>query len=302
MLRFTLYLGSLMLVALPVYAQGVYATLEDAVQAAENEINYPDVPEIQVITTEASNVLLQQQKPAAEPKAIEEPEEEEYEEIEEEVEEPEPEIEVFSPKFMDALRRCEAVKEVEAENEVEIIGFQEGNCQLKYMDFDLSVPANILDNIHSFDDLKVLLKNQDIAHYNYQPVYTYDGLMYAVTACADKTNYFGVEEKSLRHGTEVNRGLTAEYADGVCTIKLRNEVTKDGKNEDYGVVCSLSDEVLDSLEPYFKELAEKYGEKREYAYGKARVLPATHNQETHEADITLMYFMQQNGYCVKNHQ
>lgn len=313
MLRFALCLSALLFTTLPSYAQGVYSTLEEAVSAAEEDINFQSNPLMQIKVVD-SIVPVQ---PVAETQQSSDETEEDVE-TEEEAEEPsedgedevatEPKVEevvevkVFSPKFMEKLRACEAVKETEAENEVEIVGIADGKCQLKYMDFDLNVPMNILENIHGFDDLTTLLKNQDIAHYNYQPTYTYDGLMYAVTACAKQTNYFGVQEKSLRHGTEINRGLTAEYADKVCTIKLQNDVTKDGKTEDYGVVCRLSDEVLDSLEPYFKELAEKYGERHEFAYGRARVLPPSHNQETHEADITLMYFMQQNGYCSKNHQ
>ena len=220
--------------------------------------------------------------------------------------EQEPEIiyaeeEVFSPQFMKNLMQCQPDKEAQNERFVEIIGPKEDYCLLKYANFDLNVPLTLLTNIHGIDDVETLLKNKDIAHYNYRADYIYDGLMYALNACFNKNDYDGKQEELADEYVTINRGLDAEFTNGMCTIYLSNTQNVEGVITDYGVTCTLSYKEVQNLEPYFKDLAEKYGKKRGFSSdGHIMVTREQKNKQTHEADIALMYYLQKHGFCKKN--
>ena len=220
--------------------------------------------------------------------------------------EAEPEViyaeeEVFSPEFMKNLLICSPDSESQNERFVKILGIEKEYCLLQYANFDLHVPQTLLGNIHGFDDIEKLLKNKDIAHYNYRADYIYDGLMYALNACFNKKDYEGKQEELADEYVIINRGLHAEFVNNVCTVYLSNTQDIDGVITDYGVTCTLPYNIVQGLEPYFKDLADKYGEKRGFgADGHIMVTREQKNKQTHEADIALMYYLQKNGYCKKN--
>ncbi|MBQ8482038.1 MAG: hypothetical protein IJ532_05840 [Alphaproteobacteria bacterium] len=221
-------------------------------------------------------------------------------------EEPEEEVvyvdaEVFSPSFMKSLLECKPDTESNSENQVEIAGKKDQRCLIKYANFDLNVPFTLLGNIHSFEDVETLLKNKDIAHYNYRADYIYDGLVYALSACSDKKDYYGKQEELSDEYVTIIRGLSSEFINGICTINLQNTQSIEGVDSDFGVICTLPYKEIKNLEPYFKDIVEKYGEKRGFgADGHIMVKPAEQNKTTHEGDIALMYYMQKNGFCKKN--
>ena len=223
-------------------------------------------------------------------------------------EEPEEEVvyvdaEVFSPSFMKNLIGCKPDTESNSENQIEIEGMKDGRCLIKYSNFDLRVPSTLLGNIHSFDDVETLLKNKDIAHYNYRADYIYDGLVYALAACYDKKDYYGKQDELSDEYVTIIRGLSSEFVNGICTVNLQNTQSIEGVDTDFGVVCTLPYKEVQNLESYFKDIVEKYGEKRGFgADGRIMVKPAEQNKETHEGDIALMYYLQKNGFCKKNNQ
>lgn len=223
-------------------------------------------------------------------------------------EKPEPEViyvgeKVFPHEFMKNLMACNPDTQSDEERRLEIVGQKNGNCLLKYADFDLNVPLTLLGNIHSFDDVETLLKNKDIAHYNHRADYIYSGLMYALNACFNKKNYDGKQDEITDEYVIIERGLDAEFINDVCTVYLRNTQNIDGIITDYGVTCTLPYKAVQELEPYFKNIAEQYGEKRGFsADGHITVTREQENKQTKEADIALMYYLQKNGYCKKNIQ
>lgn len=216
--------------------------------------------------------------------------------------EPEVATEVmFSPNFMKNLLYCKPDFEEDDKREVEILGVENNRCHLTYANFDLKIPLTLLSNVRSFENVETLLKNKDIANYNYRADYIYDGLMYAVDACHKKKNYEGRDEELADDYVSINRGLNSEFINGMCSIYLRNLQNIDGVTTDYGVTCRLPYKVVEALEPYFKDLAQKYGEKQQIdAGGQLKIIRAQTNKKTKEADIALMYYLQKNGYCQKN--
>ena len=128
--------------------------------------------------------------------------------------------------------------------------------------------------------------------------YKYDGLMYAIDACHKKVDYYGKQEKKKNANFEITRGLSANFANDECHIDLQNELFIDGSLRDYSVKCVLPAKELQKIRPYFEELLQKYGAKRRIgAKGRILINDEEFNKETHKADIALMYYLQQNGYC-----
>lgn len=208
---------------------------------------------------------------------------------------------VFTPQFMNALSQCKPAQETNRFNadnsEVQIIAFEGEKCHLRYADFDLYVPLSVLANIHGFDDLQILLHNPEIAHYNFQPQYTYNGLLHALNSCFQETDYFGFEKKEIQNDKQIKQGIEAEFVNDVCTVYLVSEMEVKGVRQDYTVTCRIDKNTVTNLMNFYREILEKYGEKRFVAQGKVRVRSAIENKQTRQADDELMYFLQQKGYC-----
>ena len=210
------------------------------------------------------------------------------------------EEEVFEPKFMKNLISCKQDNTSSGEDKVVIVGLKEGRCLLQYADFELRVPLGLLGNIHGFDDLDTLLKNKDIARYNRKVDYIYEGLMYAVDACYNKKDYEGKQDEITDEYVVINRGLYAEFVNGICSIYLDNTQNIEGVVTDNGVICTLPYKEIAGLEESIKDLVAKYGEKRGFgADGRIAVTRAQTNKNTDEADTALMYYMQQHDFCRK---
>lgn len=206
---------------------------------------------------------------------------------------------MFAPDFINNLFNCTA--DTQTDYDLKIIGKKHGRCHLKYANFDLFIPSSLLENIHSVEDIETLLKNKDIAHYNYKADYLYEGLTYALDACLKKKDFDGKQEELADDYVVINRGLTAEFANNFCTINLINQQNIEGVTTDYGVVCRLPYKVVQGLESYFKDLVDKYGEKRGFgADGHVVIENATYNEDLQKADDAFMYYLQQNNFCTKN--
>lgn len=220
-----------------------------------------------------------------------EPETKKEESIEEAVEEVLV-IDVFSPDFMASLQVCRKDSESKDGRVFTIKGVRDGKCHLTYGNYILDVPTSLLSNIHGFDDLNAFLKNKDMARYKYLPEYTYEGLIFALNACVHKDKYYGVEEEENRIDATVTRGLSSEYFDDHCEIYLQNELELEFEVRDYSVTCRLPQAAIEELEPYFADIIEKYGDLKPIEMHK--------HKEVRDADIALMYYLQQNNYCRKN--
>ncbi len=251
----------------------------DADIAAENT---PDISTLQnTDSTPQGNIIVTPDVNQLPEKTLEQPE-------------IEVKLDVFEPEFMGSLIACRADKAVRGRMVLEIVGEKDNNCYLKYGHYELNVPKTLLNNVHGFDDMEILVKNKDVARYKYLPKYMYDGLIYALNNCAGKQDYFGLEENEKLSDASVTRSLNAEYKDNTCIIYLRNNLWLDfeSASEDYGYTCRLPQEAIDELLPYFKDIIAKHNEEN---------IPLDERpKEVRDADIALMYYLQQNDYCTKN--
>lgn len=207
---------------------------------------------------------------------------------------------VFTPQFMNALSQCKPAQEknqFDASATVQIIGQENEKCHLQYADFDLYVPFDILPNIHGFDDLQILLHNPEMAHYNFQPKYVYNGLLHALNSCARGMDYLGIENKETQGNKKIKQGLEAEFSHDICTVYLISELEVENVRQDYTVTCRIDSTTIAGLLNYYRELLDKFGERRFVAQGKMRVRSEIENEQTRRADAELLFFMQQKGLC-----
>ncbi|MBO6289337.1 MAG: hypothetical protein J6N45_03320 [Alphaproteobacteria bacterium] len=208
---------------------------------------------------------------------------------------------VFLPQFVNALHSCMPAMAQNPQDASDapliIVGPEENACHLKYGDFNLFLPTDILPNLHGFNDVQILLRNRELAHFDYQPQYVYSGLLHALNSCKQGTNYLGVEKVEEKGNIRTTNSLEAEYFQDICTIYLVSKLEVEGAETDYTVTCKIGANAVIGLLDYYRELLDKYGEKRTTVNGKPKIISEQENDETQQADAELMYFLQQKGYC-----
>lgn len=238
----------------------------------------------------------QRQKKQKEPESVpeSEPESESAPESEPESEsEPEPEpIEYltdpsnFSADFMVSLYQCQPNKEQQnlaGREEVVIAGKINGRCRLIYDDFMLSVPMELLANIHSMTDIRHLLQNPDIM--SYQPKYEYSGLLQELNVCsryAEGHNAY-LHRRTLNEVT-ITKGLISKVENGGCTIRLLNQLNLGEKFADYSVICKIPASDMEIILGAYTDLLTEHNPE---------------NSELQKADDEIMFRLQQIGYCKK---
>ena len=236
----------------------------------------------------------QQQEKQKEPESVPESESESAPESEPESES-EPEAEPmeylpnpsnFSADFMVSLYQCQPNKEQQnlaGQEEVVIVGKINGRCRLLYDDFMLSMPMELLANIHSMTDIRHLLQNPDIM--SYQPKYEYSGLLQELNVCsryAEGHNAY-LHRRTLNDVT-ITKGLISKVENGGCTIRLLNQLNLGEKFADYSVICKIPASDMEIiLDAYTDLLSEQNPE----------------NSELQKADDEIMFRLQQIGYCKK---
>ena len=216
--------------------------------------------------------------PESEPESESEPEAEPMEYL--------PNPSNFSADFMVSLYQCQPNKEQQnlaGREEVVIAGKINGRCRLLYDDFMLSMPMELLANIHSMTDIRHLLQNPDIM--SYQPKYEYSGLLQELNVCsryAEGHNAY-LHRRTLNDVT-ITKGLISKVENGGCTIRLLNQLNLGEKFADYSVICKIPASDMEIiLDAYTDLLSEQNPE----------------NSELQKADDEIMFRLQQIGYCKK---
>ena len=216
--------------------------------------------------------------PESEPESESEPEAEPMEYL--------PNPSNFSADFMVSLYQCQPNKEQQnlaGREEVVIAGKINGRCRLLYDDFMLSMPMELLTNIHSMTDIRHLLQNPDIM--SYQPKYEYSGLLQELNVCSRyaEGHYAYLHRRTLNDVT-ITKGLISKVENGGCTIRLLNQLNLGEKFADYSVICKIPASDMEIiLDAYTDLLSEQNPE----------------NSELQKADDEIMFRLQQIGYCKK---
>lgn len=216
--------------------------------------------------------------PESEPESESEPEAEPMEYL--------PNPSNFSADFMVSLYQCQPNKEQQnlaGREEVVIVGKINGRCRLLYDDFMLSMPMELLTNIHSMTDIRHLLQNPDIM--SYQPKYEYSGLLQELNVCSRyaEGHYAYLHRRTLNDVT-ITKGLISKVENGGCTIRLLNQLNLGEKFADYSVICKIPASDMEIiLDAYTDLLSEQNPE----------------NSELQKADDEIMFRLQQIGYCKK---
>lgn len=235
---------------------------------------------------ESSSESEPESAPESEPKSESESEPESGSEPESEPMEYLPNPSNFSADFMVSLYQCQPNKEQQnlaGREEVVIAGKINGRCRLLYDDFMLSMPMELLTNIHSMTDIRHLLQNPDIM--SYQPKYEYSGLLQELNVCSRyaEGHYAYLHRRTLNDVT-ITKGLISKVENGGCTIRLLNQLNLGEKFADYSVICKIPASDMEIiLDAYTDLLSEQNPE----------------NSELQKADDEIMFRLQQIGYCKK---
>ena len=228
----------------------------------------------------------QQQKKQKEPESVPESEPESESEPEPEPIEYLTDPSNFSADFMVSLYQCQPNKEQQnlaGREEVVIAGKINGRCRLIYDDFMLSVPMELLANIHSMTDIRHLLQNPDIM--SYQPKYEYSGLLQELNVCsryAEGHNAY-LHRRTLNEVT-ITKGLISKVENGGCTIRLLNQLNLGEKFADYSVICKIPASDMEIILGAYTDLLTEHNPE---------------NSELQKADDEIMFRLQQIGYCKK---
>ncbi len=192
----------------------------------------------------------------------------------------------FSADFMGALYECQSAKErqnLAGIEEISIIGKVNGKCQLRYDDFVLNIPTELLPNIHSMTDIRQLLLNNDFT--TYQPQYEYAGLLQELNLCSKSgSGHNAYLHRSANNDIAITKGLTSKVENGGCTIRLLNQLSMNDSFKDYSVVCHIPANDMQLILDAYADLLQKQN-------------PET--AELKKADEEILFRLQQVGYCQK---
>lgn len=196
----------------------------------------------------------------------------------------------FSTDFMLSLFKCQPDIEeqnISAPEKIEIIGFEEERCHLRFDDFDLYVPQQLLIGIHSMSDVKTLIRNKDITVY--RPQYDYHGLLPEIDECLQNRGTHTAHLQRREEGdTVIISGLTSQFVNNICEIRLLNQLDTAGSLTDYSVICRISQEdaqfITETYANFLQDGAEISPERRK------------------QADDEIMYRLQQGDFCKKVQQ
>ena len=217
-----------------------------------------------------------EQKPESEPESEPEPEPVEYA----------PNPSNFSADFMGALYQCQPAREwqnLAGYEEIAVVGKVNGKCQLRYDDFVLSVPTELLPNIHSMTDIRQLLINNDIT--TYQPQYEYAGLLQELNLCSKSgSGHNAYLHRRTNNDIAITKGLTSKVEKGGCTIRLLNQLSMNDSFKDYSVECNIPANDMQLILDAYSGLLKESG---------------SDAAELKKADEEIMFRLQQVGYCKK---
>jgi len=196
----------------------------------------------------------------------------------------------FSADFLLSLYNCQPDTEeqkITIPERLDIIGPKDGKCLLRYDVFDLNVPQQLLVSIHSMSDIRRLLQNRDIT--SYRPSYDYHGLLYEINECLQNRSTHTASLQRREEGEiTIISGLTSQFANDICSIRLLNQVNTGTGLTDYSVTCQISPEDAQFIVDTYPQLLKD-------------ATPAE-TAESKQADDEIMYRLQQMNFCHKTQE
>lgn len=209
----------------------------------------------------------------------------------------------FSDGFILSLKKCEPNEEVKqvlfAEERVQILGEEFGKCHVKYRNFDLHVPLQMLPKITTFSDLQKQLSDSSVTLY--LPEYEVSWLMFGLYDCAKRRTGSGSTVYHSSFGSDsmtITKSFSAVLDDDFCIIKAGNELSLGGKSTDYGKTCKVPvDQISSLLLPYEMLIDENKGKSGVSADGGRYFGSHQQNEQTQNADKELFEKLKQAGYC-----
>lgn len=232
---------------------------------------------------------------------------EEYIPTEEEQQSAQDNFNKFSDYFKESLKMC--TPDIEERTfffisvKAEILGKKGDRCLVRYDAFDLLVSKEMADELSGFDDLDELIKKSDVAEYNKKSDYETVGLLFEIKNCyANQNNNLrgnflskNPTTKSFSSGSiKIIQGLSFEYKNSQCVVKLNNKVEIDNLVQDYGLSCLVKEDVWRNIQEKYADILVQGEEKSETEFISFGM---EDRKLTENTDKEIFEYLKSNGFC-----
>ena len=211
------------------------------------------------------------------------------------------EFDVLPESFVESLQNCMPDTASRTffivNDEINIKGWSDDKCILENEDFVLNVPREKLLHIQSWSDIQSLIQDKNICTYLYEKNYSSEYLLFAIDACSRSGNSMRSWSKTF-NDVIIKTSLGYERNSGGCKLKFVNILNRNNQEEeDYSMVCSLSEEKVQEILQKYADLIDKYGEKTTQEGTSFSFSSAEPNDETNAASAEIMTYLKENNLC-----
>ncbi len=156
----------------------------------------------------------------------------------------------FSDKFIGSLKTCSPDKEeftfVVMYDYAKIIGKKDQICHIQTSDFDIYAPNDMLSELTGFDKLYSLLEDKDNYQYKAFENYSLSSVLSFINNCKESPNN-GLSTNSFMDAYKKITSISASHNDENCTLNIINKLEINGVQDDYSIVCNISDKNRDII-------------------------------------------------------
>ena len=156
----------------------------------------------------------------------------------------------LSESFQTSLQNCQKDREEKSlmmlTETIEIVGWENAKCHVKYQDFDLYIPQNKLSSIKTIPNITDLLTDESITHYT--PKFQTQGLVSQLKDCASlKSPYNGFSSSKKINNIEINNKMSMEKSETECIITFENSLNINKQKKNYINTCRINLEIIPEL-------------------------------------------------------
>ena len=201
---------------------------------------------------------------------------------------------VFDDTFLKSLYMCEKASVSRnvmfISDNIEIKGWKADKCIIEYNDFIFQLPLEKLESIKTWNDINSMIK--DVTLCEYQPRYTYNNLLFAISSCLQEDGSEGIYSENNENMT-IKKSLEYKKTSTGCDISFINLLDRGNGEENYTKTCKLPESYVQFVRNKYSELIKEYGPKSGdgYYYG------AESNDQTKSADELIWQEINKNQFC-----
>lgn len=156
----------------------------------------------------------------------------------------------LSESFQSSLQKCQKDTEEKdfmiMKETIEIAGWENQKCHVKYRDFDLYIPQDKLSSIKTIPNITDLLTDESITHYT--PKFQTQGLVSRLKDCASlQSPYEGFSSSQKINNLEISNKMSMEKSGNECIITFENSLNLNNQKKTYLNTCRVNLDIIPEL-------------------------------------------------------